>query len=189
MLVALFSVSATLLTVAVPLLIPDRSKIRLVLESGSDTGFTFIARNTGHAGGVLELSTFWMGGGPKRASSTWFLEKNKTFLKPTEEKEVDVVALSSVCEGASSTMDLEELGPRGEKLRQKFAPKLTMENLHSTLAGLLLPYKCGFSGVERSYGATSEIEFPVPCSEIPPVIACVQAKVLPAAMDSAFEKN
>lgn len=58
LLVALVSVSTTLLNVSLPLLRSASSDIQVLFEGMSDTDATFIVRNEGRSGGVLHVDEF-----------------------------------------------------------------------------------------------------------------------------------
>jgi hypothetical protein len=55
LLVALVSVSTTLLNIALPLLKPASSNIQILFEAMSDTAASFIVRNEGRSGGILHI--------------------------------------------------------------------------------------------------------------------------------------
>jgi hypothetical protein len=60
LLVALFSVLTTLITIGVPFFQPRKSNINLVLDGSEQERVTFIARNDGRTGGVIHIEQFML---------------------------------------------------------------------------------------------------------------------------------
>jgi hypothetical protein len=167
LLVALFSVLTTLVTVTFPLLQPRGADIKFLLESMSADTLTILARNDGRSGGVVQLDSVNIAetGNQPELRALWFspihtgsyvgVAKEERITVPIQRNDNPPVG-QIVCDFLAKT----------KALREYRAKKITQTDVLGRLTCTLKAKHTGF------YSAVGEFETKIDCPRIEPLHLC-----------------
>jgi hypothetical protein len=171
LLVALVTVTTSLLNVLLPLAKPSGSDIQILFESMSATEGTFLVRNNGRSGGVLRIDTLQIGENVQLE-----LEDNSTLVEPGVEQRISVMVRKK--DGEKPVCDTLLAGLTSmDELRDEF-PHFhgqAWENVQTEG----FPSLCVFNVRETSFNSKDRGErtFSVECKNISFMSECLQKRL------------
>jgi len=183
LLIALISVTTSLLSILLPIWKPAGSSIQLIFESMTETEASFLARNEGRSGGVIRLDSMYITNHAADNEADTFsvsLAHNGTYIESGREQRISVQVVADSTKGLC-----EQIGPYAAGARKYLADSMGnvrgAQYQHGFLSELREIVKvgmsCNFKVRETSFNSEDRYNprFKVDCDNISVISDCLNA--------------